>query len=82
MGTVSRAESTFTIIMGAPNHILISTRLTKASVPLVRNWGAASQIPSFTRIFGRKPYTPLRIHFQENAMTMEGKAQGMINSVL
>ena len=70
------------MIMGAPNHMLIITRVMKAMVPLVRNWGAVSQMPSFISTLGRNPYTPLRIHFHENAMTMEGKAQGMINSVL
>ena len=80
-GSVWRAESTLTIIRGAPNQTLMNTRVGNTSPPLLKNWGAVSHRPIFTRKLGRKPDTPLRIHFQDRAMTMEGKAQGMMSRV-
>ena len=81
LGTVWSAESTLTMISGAPNQILMNTSVGNTSPPLLKNWGALWHSPIFTRKLGKKPDTPFKIHFQDRAMTIDGNAQGIISSV-
>ena len=70
-----------TIISGAPNQMFTKTKVGKTSPALLKNCGGVAQRPTWTKKFGRKPETPFKIHFQEKAKTMEGKAQGIMRHV-
>ncbi|CMX33869.1 Uncharacterised protein [Streptococcus pneumoniae] len=52
-GTVCKAESTLTIIIGAPNQMLINTKHRNAHVLSVKNAGVCSIKPNFTIRLGK-----------------------------